>query len=63
MIALALLAGGAVFLAAHAWAGQDLVVAIGLALLVIVIGVSVVDVLQDIHDRRTAYRRWREWDR
>jgi hypothetical protein len=61
MIVLTFLAGGASFLGLLVWGGQDLVIAMAGGLLVIVVLVSVVDVLQERHDRRTAYRRCREW--
>ena len=63
MIPLAFLAGGAVFLALRAWASLDLIAALAGGLLVLVVVLSIADVVQQERDRRTAYQRWREWDR
>lgn len=63
MIPLAFLAGGAVFLALRTWASLDLIAALAGGVLVLVVVLSIADVLQERHDRRTAYRRWNGWDR
>ena len=62
MIALAFLAGGAVFLGLRVWASADVTLALAAGLLVLIVGLSLLDVTQGARDRRTAYRRWREWD-
>lgn len=61
MIALLLLGGLAVWVATFTVFGWSGVVGLALVCLAAVVLLVGVDELQARHDRRTAYRRWREW--